>query len=165
MLPGNCRILFPKLDHESGWYLSTQQPIGVIGTGLFGTALAERLLADGYPVLVHNRTRSKADPLLVRGAHWSDNPLLDCQRVIFSLFTTEQVGQVLEQMNSGLQPGQILLDTSTSDPLHTAALGNRLAKRGIEYLEAPIFRFERTDASAKVDRDSRRRASRLLGMR
>ncbi len=118
--------------------MSTQQPIGVIGTGLFGTALAERLLADGYPVLVHNRTRSKADPLLARGAQWSDNPLVHCQRVIFSLFTTEQVGQVLEQMNSGLQPGQIVLDTSTSDPLHTAALGGRLAKRGVEYLEAPF---------------------------
>jgi 3-hydroxyisobutyrate dehydrogenase-like beta-hydroxyacid dehydrogenase len=118
--------------------LSTREPIGVIGTGLFGTALAERLLADGYPIQVYNRTRSKADPLLARGAHWSDNPLLDCQRVIFSLFTTEQVGQVLEQMNSGLQPGQILLDTSTSDPLHTASLGGRLAKRGVEYLEAPF---------------------------
>ncbi len=118
--------------------MSTLEPIGVIGTGLFGTALAERLLADGYPVLVQNRTRSKADPLLARGAHWSDNPLRDCQRVIFSLFTTEQVGQVLEQMNSGLQPGQILLDTSTSDPLQTAALGGQLAKRGVEYLEAPF---------------------------
>lgn len=110
----------------------------MIGTGLFGTALAERLLADGYPVLVHNRTRSKANPLLVRGAQWSDNPLLNCQRVIFSLFTTEQVGQVLEQMNAGLQSGQILLDTSTSDPLHTTALGGRLAKRGVQYLEAPF---------------------------
>jgi 3-hydroxyisobutyrate dehydrogenase-like beta-hydroxyacid dehydrogenase len=118
--------------------LQTQAPIGVVGTGLFGTALAERLLADGYPVLVHNRTRSKADPLLERGAKWSDNPLAECDRIVFSLFTTEQVEQVLEQMNSGLRSGQILLDTSTSDPLQTAALGTRLAERGIEYLEAPF---------------------------
>jgi 3-hydroxyisobutyrate dehydrogenase-like beta-hydroxyacid dehydrogenase len=116
----------------------SRPPIGVIGTGLFGTALAERLLADGYSVAVYNRTRKKSDPLLALGARWSDNPLAECERVIFSLFSTKQVEQVLEQMRRGLRAGQILLDTSTSDPQQTAALGNRLAKRGVEYLEAPF---------------------------
>ena len=117
---------------------AAQEPIAVIGTGLFGTALAERLLADGFPVRVYNRTREKADPLLARGAKWSDNPLKECRRIIFSLYTTAQVVQVLEQMHSGLEPGQILLDTSTSDPHHTVALGSKLARNGIEYLEAPF---------------------------
>ena len=57
---------------------SVREPIGVIGTGLFGTALVERLLADEYPVRVYNRTRGKTDPLLARGAKWSDNPLAEC---------------------------------------------------------------------------------------
>lgn len=117
---------------------SLRHPVAVIGTGLLGTALAERLLGDGFPVTVYNRTREKADPLLARGAKWSDNPLKECQRIIFSLYTTEQVVQVLEQMHFGLEPGQIVLDTSTSDPHQTVALGNRLATRGIEYLESPI---------------------------
>ena len=43
---------------------SPHPPVAVIGTGLFGTAVADRLLADGFPVFVHNRTREKADPLL-----------------------------------------------------------------------------------------------------
>ena len=86
---------------------AAHDPIAVIGTGLFGTALAERLLADGFPVRVYNRTREKAEPLLARGAKWSDNPLKECQRIIFSLYTTAQVVQVLEQMHSGLEPGQI----------------------------------------------------------
>jgi len=117
---------------------SVQQPVGLIGTGLFGTALVERLLAGGFPVQVYNRTREKADALLARGATWSDNPLKECQRVIFSVYTTEQVVQVLEQMQAELREGQIILDTSTSDPQHTEALGNRLAKRGVDYLEAPF---------------------------
>jgi 3-hydroxyisobutyrate dehydrogenase-like beta-hydroxyacid dehydrogenase len=117
---------------------SPRPPVAVIGTGLFGTALAERLLADGFPVTVHNRTREKADPLLARGAKWSDNPLKECRRIIFSVYTTEQVAQVLEQMHAGLEPGQIILDTSTSDPQQTAALGRRLAERRVEYLEAPF---------------------------
>jgi 3-hydroxyisobutyrate dehydrogenase-like beta-hydroxyacid dehydrogenase len=117
---------------------AARQPIGVIGTGLFGTAIADRLLADGYGVVVYNRTRCKTDPLLARGAQWSDNPLRDCGRVIFSLYTTEQVAQVLEQMNAGLQPGHVIIDTSTSDPQQTTALGDSLAQRKIEYLEAPF---------------------------
>jgi 3-hydroxyisobutyrate dehydrogenase-like beta-hydroxyacid dehydrogenase len=118
--------------------LSNSDAVGLIGTGLFGTALAERLLADGYPVVVFNRTRSKADALLERGASWSNNPVADCRRVIFCLFTAEQVEQVLGQMNAKPLSGQILLDTSTSDPQQTIALGGRLASRGVQYLESPF---------------------------
>jgi predicted TIM-barrel fold metal-dependent hydrolase len=51
-----------------------QQLIGVIGLGLMGTALTERLLEHGYRVAVWNRTREKAAPLITKGAQWSDNP-------------------------------------------------------------------------------------------
>jgi 3-hydroxyisobutyrate dehydrogenase-like beta-hydroxyacid dehydrogenase len=115
-----------------------RQPIGLIGTGLFGTALAERLLVEGVPLRVYNRTREKAAPLLVQGAKWSDNPLRECRRVIFSLYTTDQVADVLEQMKDGIQPGQTIIDTSTSDPKQTTTLGQQLAERDISYLEAPF---------------------------
>jgi 3-hydroxyisobutyrate dehydrogenase-like beta-hydroxyacid dehydrogenase len=117
---------------------AVRSPVGVIGTGLFGTAIAERLLADGYAVVVYNRTREKTKPLVERGAKWSDNPFKECQRVIFNVYTTEQVAQVIEQMTPGPEPGQIVLDTSTSDPEQTVALGRHLANQGIRYLEAPF---------------------------
>ena len=47
-----------------------KQPIGVVGLGLMGTALTERLLGAGFPVFVYNRTREKADPLLKLGPGW-----------------------------------------------------------------------------------------------
>jgi len=59
--------------------------IGVIGLGLMGTGMSERLLEHGFDVLVWNRTREKADSLIALGARWSDNPLADCDRVIISL--------------------------------------------------------------------------------
>ena len=114
------------------------RPIGVIGLGLLGTALCERLLGAGYNVAVWNRTREKAEPLVARGARWSDSPLAECDRVVVSLYTTEIVEEVLNQMQSGLRPGQILIDTTTGDPEQTAALGERLAQRGVHYLESPI---------------------------
>ena len=34
--------------------------------------------------------------------------------------------------------GQIILDTTTSDPAKSTALGRKLAERGVQYLDAPI---------------------------
>lgn len=112
--------------------------IGVIGLGLLGTALAERLIGAGFSTFVHNRTRDKAEPLLQQGAQWSDNPFADCDRVVICLYTTETVELVLEEMKEGLHEGHILIDTTTGNPSQTAALGNRLQELGIKYLESPI---------------------------
>lgn len=112
--------------------------IGMIGLGLMGTALAERLLEHGYQVLVWNRTREKAAPLLARGAEWSDNPLAACERILISLYTSEVVETVLNQMRDGLRAGQTLIDTTTGDPAPTAARAAQLATQGVRYLDAPI---------------------------
>ena len=69
--------------------------VGVIGLGLMGTAITERLLDHHFVPHVWNRTRDKADPLVARGAVWSDNPLADCDRVIVSLYSSEVVDEVL----------------------------------------------------------------------
>ena len=112
--------------------------VGMIGLGLMGTALTERLLDAEYSVWVHNRTREKADPLLARGARWADNPLAECDRVLISLYTTDTVEEVLGRLGEALRPGQILIDTTTGEPEQTARLGARLAERGVHYLDAPI---------------------------
>jgi 3-hydroxyisobutyrate dehydrogenase-like beta-hydroxyacid dehydrogenase len=117
---------------------SKPEPVGLVGTGLFGTAVADRLMAGGFPMKVYNRTREKADSLLARGATWSDNPLSECRRTIFCLFTTEQVTEVLGSMRTELKPEQIIVDTSTSDPQQAIELGQRLARQSIHYLEAPF---------------------------
>lgn len=117
---------------------SRQTSVGMIGLGLMGTALTERLLNHGYGVQVWNRSQSKAAPLLARGAKWSDNPLADCERVIISLYTTDVVEEVLAQMDAGLHAGQIIVDTTTGEPEQTIALGARLVARGVQYLDAPI---------------------------
>jgi len=115
-----------------------ESPVGVIGLGLMGSAIAERLLDGGYSVYVHNRTREKAQPLLDRGAAWSENPLETCDRVIISLYTTGVVESVLDKLSRWLRPGKTLLDTTTGDPQRMTSLGESLARRGVAYLECPI---------------------------
>jgi 3-hydroxyisobutyrate dehydrogenase-like beta-hydroxyacid dehydrogenase len=112
--------------------------VGVIGLGLLGTAIAERLLGGGYDVAVFNRTRDKAAPLVDRGARWSENPLAECRRVVICLYTTDVVEHVLDQLGVESHPGIVLLDTTTGDPVRTPALGQRLARGGVDYLEVPI---------------------------
>jgi 3-hydroxyisobutyrate dehydrogenase-like beta-hydroxyacid dehydrogenase len=116
----------------------TRSPVGVIGLGLMGTALTQRLLEGGYSVYVYNRTREKATPLLDCGAVWSDNPVTQADRVLISLYTTDVVEQVLTQLAAALRPGKVLIDTTTGEPDATAALGQRLAGQGVEYLDAPL---------------------------
>lgn len=60
---------------------SAQKRIGVIGLGMMGTAIKQRLLEHGDDALVCNRTRAKAHALIATGARWSDNPLAACDRV------------------------------------------------------------------------------------
>jgi 3-hydroxyisobutyrate dehydrogenase-like beta-hydroxyacid dehydrogenase len=113
-------------------------PIGVIGLGLLGSAIVERLLESGRQVQVFNRTRDKAAPLIDRGAEWSDNPLVECDHVILSLYTSDVVSTVLEQLDSGLHEGQILIDTTTGTPAHAESLALRLEAQGVHYLDAPV---------------------------
>ena len=96
--------------------LDRVRPVGVIGLGLLGTALCERLLGAGFPLFVYNRSREKATPLLARGAQWSDNPFVQCDRVLICLYTSEIVKQVLSQMRGGFRAGQTLIDATTGDP-------------------------------------------------
>ncbi len=114
------------------------QRIGVVGIGLMGTALSHRLLDHGYDVIVWNRTQEEAIPLIERGAKWSDNPLMTCDRVVISLFSSDIVRQVLERLDGGMRPSQILIDTTTGSPEDAVHLAEQLSGRGVRYLDAPI---------------------------
>lgn len=118
----------------------------MIGLGLMGTAMSERLLEHGFHVLVWNRTQEKADPLIALGAQWSDNPLADCDRIIISLYTSDVVESVIKQLLKDLHTkraseellGKILIDTTTGAPEQSAEMSTQLASLGLKYLDAPI---------------------------
>lgn len=57
-------------------------------------------------------------------------------RVFLCLPNSEIASAVLR--DARLRPGQIIIDTSTGDPAQMAALGARLAARGVPYLDATV---------------------------
>ena len=117
---------------------NNDRKVGVVGLGLLGTALAERLIGDGFDVFVFNRSREKSEPLLQLGATWSDNPFKQCPRVVVCLYTSEVVKTVLDQFQSELHDGHVIVDTTTGIPEQAIEFGESFSKKGIEYLEAPI---------------------------
>ena len=112
--------------------------VGVIGLGLMGTAIVDRLLESRFVPYVWNRTREKAEPLVDRGAVWSDNPIADCDRVIVSLYSSEVVESVLLPLKGSVRQGQIVIDTTTGDPEQSVKWEQRLAAVGANYLDSPI---------------------------
>jgi len=118
-----------------------QQVVGVIGLGLMGSALSERLIAAGYSVVGYDIDGSRCEALEKiggRAVSGAAEVASLCHRVILSLPTTDVVENVLRQMDAELRSGQIILDTTTGDPERTAALGAPLAERGVGYLDATL---------------------------
>lgn len=112
--------------------------VGVVGLGLMGTAIVERLLESGYRPVVWNRTREKADQLIARGAVWSDQPLAECRRVVISLYSSAVVREVLEPWMPSVRPGQVVIDTTTGEPAESIAWERRFGASRGAYLDAPI---------------------------
>src|SRR5262245_40447293 len=68
-------IALDRLDgRRSSVYGIGMTPIAFIGLGIMGNPMAGHLLAAGYSLTVNSRTKSRAEPLLSRGAQWADTP-------------------------------------------------------------------------------------------
>jgi 3-hydroxyisobutyrate dehydrogenase-like beta-hydroxyacid dehydrogenase len=106
-----------------------------------GTAIAERLLDAGYPLVVHNRTRAKAEVLAAGGAVVANTPAELAERadvVVTSLADDDAFEAVAEQVVAAARPGTLLVDVSTVSPDVSARIASLAEPAGIEYLRAPV---------------------------
>ncbi|HTT72584.1 MAG TPA: NAD(P)-dependent oxidoreductase [Thermoplasmata archaeon] len=122
-------------------------PVGFVGLGRMGGPIVGRLLAQGSAVVVWNRTREKAEPLLAAGARWANSP----SEVARAVGPHGTVGVLVRDARAargvllgrrgvahGAAPGTLVVHLSTISPAESRALAERLAARGIHYLEAPV---------------------------
>src|SRR5579862_4022176 len=117
------------------------ETVGLVGVGLLGTALAERLVRAGFPVLGYDVNPERCQALVERGGQVAAS-LGEiggcCGRVVLSLPETAIVEAVLHDLEPQLRAGMHLVDTTTGDPERTAVLGAALGRQGIHYLDATI---------------------------
>jgi 2-hydroxy-3-oxopropionate reductase len=118
--------------------------IGFIGLGIMGKPMAHNLLKAGFAVVVHNRHQEVTDELVAAGASAGLRPreiAASCDVLITMLPDAPQVEEVLlgsEGVIEGARKGLIVIDMSTISPIVTRTLSERLAKRDIVMLDAPV---------------------------
>jgi 2-hydroxy-3-oxopropionate reductase len=120
------------------------ETIGVIGLGLMGKPMARNLLKRGYAVVAHNRSRAPVDELAGEGATPASSPADVARRsttIVTMLPDGPDVEQVLEGADgvfSAMQPGTVIVDTSTISPATARRLAARAAELGGAMLDAPV---------------------------
>ncbi|MDH4242109.1 MAG: NAD(P)-binding domain-containing protein, partial [Phycisphaerae bacterium] len=118
--------------------------IGLVGLGLVGTAIAERLLAGDFEVVGFDIDSARCQHLEELGGKAVGSPAEVAQqvsRIVLSLPETDIVRQVVEGPAGILEaktPPKYIIDTTTGDPNETIALAKRLAKRQIHFLDSTI---------------------------
>lgn len=118
-------------------------PIGIVGLGLVGQALAQRLAASGFGLMGFDRETPAREAWAAAGWPLATSlPALAaaCDRVVLAVFDTAGVLAVVEGPAGLLASGRqtAVIDCSTGDPDALAALASRLAARGVHFIEAPL---------------------------
>lgn len=119
----------------------TSEPIGCIGMGLLGMALAARLRGAGHAIVGYDpdaARRPEAQRLGVMSVASATEVARKCRRIVLCLPDSSVVEQVVQEMEPVLAAGTILMDTTTGDPDVTAVLAERLARQQIELVDAAV---------------------------
>lgn len=118
--------------------------LGWIGTGVMGASMCGHLIRRGFSLTVYSRTASKAAQLLAAGARWADSPQAVAEQsdVVFSMVGfPHDVREVLlgpRGALAGCQPGNILVDMTTSEPALAREIAGAARAQGVYSVDAPV---------------------------
>jgi len=117
--------------------------VALIGTGLMGRPMAERILAAGYALVVFNRTRAKAEPLVSLGAELaaSGKEAMDsAECAILMLSDAAAIKEVLFHPSESKDlRGRTVIQMGTISPKESIELAREVVQLGGDYLEAPVL--------------------------
>ncbi|SBO44507.1 NAD(P)-dependent oxidoreductase [Cyanobium sp. NIES-981] len=122
--------------------MSASLPIALLGTGLLGTAIGQRLLQQGLTLRVWNRHPERLQPLVALGAEacaTAAEAVLPSRWVITALSDGGACRQVLLPADDLRWQGQRVLQMGTIAPDASRQLAEALPQRGAAYLEAPVL--------------------------
>lgn len=124
--------------------ISENTIIGFIGTGVMGRSIAGHLLKAGYKLHVYNRTREKADGLVVAGAVWHDTPgeVASIADVIITIVGFPADVREIYLGENGIianaREGSCLIDMTTSSPGLAKEIYEEAVRHSIHTLDAPV---------------------------
>ncbi len=122
-------------------------PVGIIGTGLMGSACARCLIAAGHAVTGYDVDAAKAPAFAALGGQTAASIAAlarDCNTVVLAVFNTDQVETALEAPDGLIAsrpadlPPLTAICVSTCDPDRIAALSQRLPAERLRFVEMPV---------------------------
>ena len=120
--------------------MSPGAPIGIIGLGLMGTALAERLIGAGIEVIGFDIDPNRCDTFRAanrKTATSAGDLAHQSQSVVIAVYDGVQVDAVLGDIETGPARPTIIC-TTTCAPDEIERIAARAAAAGFAFIEAPI---------------------------
>jgi 2-hydroxy-3-oxopropionate reductase len=124
--------------------MSSSPKIGYIGLGLMGKSIARNILKAGFPLVVHNRSRTAVNELVSEGASQASSPA-ELAAMVDIVFTNlpdspdvEQVALGENGIIHGAHTGLIYVDNSTVKPATARHIAEVFKTKGVECLDAPV---------------------------
>jgi 3-hydroxyisobutyrate dehydrogenase len=118
--------------------------IGWIGTGVMGLSMCGHLIAKGYPTTIYSRTKARAQPLLDKGAVWSDTAAAVAERsdIIFTIVGLPSDVREVYQQKGGIidsaRSGAITVDMTTTEPSLAREIYEAAKAKGVSAIDAPV---------------------------
>jgi len=119
--------------------------IGFIGLGIMGSRMAANLQKKGHDLVVYNRTKQKADPLIANGAIWAPTPADVAKQVVIIFTMLAKPDAVAETALLGkngflnhLVGNSLWIDCSTVSPSFSRLMSVEARQRKIRFIDAPV---------------------------
>jgi 3-hydroxyisobutyrate dehydrogenase-like beta-hydroxyacid dehydrogenase len=118
--------------------------VGFIGLGIMGSRMAGNLLKKGHELIVFNRTRDKAGPLIAQGAVFAETPskVAESVSIVITMLSeptaVTEVALGKEGFLDHLPKGSLWIDCSTVNPSFSIKMADECKKRYVRFLDAPV---------------------------
>jgi 3-hydroxyisobutyrate dehydrogenase-like beta-hydroxyacid dehydrogenase len=130
--------------------------VAFIGLGRMGHGMAGRYLEGGFTVTVWNRSKSKADDLIARGARWVASPAdaADGADAVVTMVADDEASRAVWLGKDGAaltaKAGALAIECSTISYRHALDLARELRGRGLVYIDSPVTGLPDAAASGKL---------------
>jgi len=130
--------------------------VAFIGLGRMGHGMAGRYLEGGFTVTVWNRSKSKADDLIARGARWAASPAdaADGADAVVTMVADDEASRAVWVGKDGAaltaKAGALAIECSTISYRHALDLARELRGRGLVYIDSPVTGLPDAAASGKL---------------
>lgn len=130
--------------------------VAFIGLGRMGHGMAGRYLDAGFEVAVWNRSKAKAEDLIVRGARWASSPAdaADGAAAVVTMVADDEASRAVwlgkDGAASTAKAGTLAIECSTVSYKHALDLARELRGRGLIYIDSPVTGLPDAAASGKL---------------